>query len=707
MKKSKITFFFFAFMCLPLCLFGQSPPSSIVLKIRPAAEIPLAYSSTLYTLGGSTIVTTAYQPPLGLPLYVSADLAYSMVDLSMPGANLLHALSLGSGIGVDFHFLRRLALDIWTKGGFYYAFTRTEEGGTIGGGNPYVWAGGDFSYYLTPSLSLSIGGAYKNYLGKPQSLLSSASVFLGTAYSINLSGGKDMFAPLPAKPSRLDITGVVMVGVETEPIFPVFYQYYDKHPIGRIQLKNIERGSIENLEVSVFIKRYMDSPKIVEVPGEIKRGEEKEIELFALFTDRVLGITEGDTVAAEIKLEYDFKGERKSIERIETVKLHHRNASIWDDDRRAASFVTANDPIVLRFAKNLAGLVRNRENQVIDLHLRTAMAIHQALSLYGISYVVDPNSAYADLVKNRHAVDFLQFPRQTLEYKAGDCDDLSILYCALLEAVSVDTAFITAPGHIYIAFALEMNSETARKTFSEPDNLIFKDDKAWIPLEVTEIDGGFMKAWERGVRGWRENSPSGQSGFYPLSEAWILFKPVGLPGEAEGVSLPALNQVAVVYERELDRFIYLETADRVNRLQSQIAKNKTDSRLINRLGVLFARYGQLSQAEEQFRWAISVREYGPSLVNLGNIYFLHSDYQKALQFYNRAYRVMSGNPAVLLSIAKTYYELGKYEEAEKNYSLLKELSPQLAKDFGYLAKTGSESVRAAEAAKQEALLWEE
>jgi tetratricopeptide (TPR) repeat protein len=421
----------------------------------------------------------------------------------------------------------------------------------------------------------------------------------------------------------------------------------------------------------------------------------------------VLGITEGDTVAAEIKLKYDFKGERKSIERIETVRLHHRNASIWDDDRRAAAFVTANDPIVLRFAKNLAGLVRNRENQVIDLHLRTAMAIHQALSLYGISYVVDPNSAYADFVENKHAVDFLQFPRQTLEYKAGDCDDLSILYCALLEAVSVDTAFITTTGHIYIAFALEMSPETARKTFSEPDKLIFKDDKAWIPLEVTEIDGGFLKAWELGVREWLEHSPSGQSEFYPLSEAWKVFKPVGLPGEAEGVSLPAVNQVAVVYERELDRFIYLETGDRVNRLQSQIVKNKTDPRLMNRLGVLYARYGRLSQAEEQFRWAISVREYGPSLLNLGNIYFLRSEYKQALQFYSRAYRVMSGNPAVLLSIAKTYYELEKYEEAEKNYTLLTELSPQLAKNFSYLAKTGSDSVRASEAAKQEALLWEE
>ncbi len=34
----------------------------------------------------------------------------------------------------------------------------------------------------------------------------------------------------------------------------------------------------------------------------------------------------------------------------------------------------------------------------------------------------------------------------------GDCDDLSILVCSLFEAVAIDTAFITVPGHIFMAF---------------------------------------------------------------------------------------------------------------------------------------------------------------------------------------------------------------------------------------------------------------
>jgi hypothetical protein len=58
--------------------------------------------------------------------------------------------------------------------------------------------------------------------------------------------------------------------------------------------------------------------------------------------------------------------------------------------------------------------------------------------------VVDPVTPYKKFSQNL-SVDFLQFPNQTLEYKARDCDDLSMLYNALLESVGIKTAFITIP----------------------------------------------------------------------------------------------------------------------------------------------------------------------------------------------------------------------------------------------------------------------
>jgi transglutaminase-like putative cysteine protease len=44
--------------------------------------------------------------------------------------------------------------------------------------------------------------------------------------------------------------------------------------------------------------------------------------------------------------------------------------------------------------------------------------------------------------------DSLNYPYQTLFYRGGDCDDLSILFCSLMESLGVASAFITVPGHI-------------------------------------------------------------------------------------------------------------------------------------------------------------------------------------------------------------------------------------------------------------------
>ncbi|MCK4542225.1 MAG: transglutaminase domain-containing protein [Spirochaetales bacterium] len=88
-----------------------------------------------------------------------------------------------------------------------------------------------------------------------------------------------------------------------------------------------------------------------------------------------------------------------------------------------------------------------------SLDIDIGISYQNYLGLYGLNYVVDPRTPYTELSQQREWIDFIQFPRQTLEYRAGDCDDLSILYCALLESVGIETAFITVPGHILMAFS--------------------------------------------------------------------------------------------------------------------------------------------------------------------------------------------------------------------------------------------------------------
>ncbi|MCK5674038.1 MAG: hypothetical protein KAH95_11720, partial [Spirochaetales bacterium] len=218
--------------------------------------------------------------------------------------------------------------------------------------------------------------------------------------------------------------------------------------MGSVLLYNNESSPVTDIVLTLFVERYMDNPKECPVPAEVESKEEVKVDLYALFSDSVLEITEGTKVSAKLTLEYVLKGKTKTVEYTESLELYDRNATTWDDDRKAAAFVTAKDPAVLEFSKRVAGWTQGAGSRAVNKNLSMAIALHEALRLYGLSYVVDPKTPFAEFSQDKLTVDFLQFPRQTLTYTAGDCDDLSILYSALLESVGIETAFITVPGHI-------------------------------------------------------------------------------------------------------------------------------------------------------------------------------------------------------------------------------------------------------------------
>ena len=136
------------------------------------------------------------------------------------------------------------------------------------------------------------------------------------------------------------------------------------------------------------------------------------------------------------------------------------------------------------------------------------MAIHDALTLYGLTYSTDP---VATLNSDNKTVDYIQFPQQTLDYKGGKCSDFSVLYASMFEAIGVESAFITIPGHIFMAVALQMSPDDVRKTFQNSDDFIYQDGKVWLPIEITLREGGFLKAWQLGAKEWRENKAKNQA----------------------------------------------------------------------------------------------------------------------------------------------------------------------------------------------------
>jgi tetratricopeptide (TPR) repeat protein len=604
-------------------------------------------------------------------------------------------------------------------GGGYYTTTNDFS---VSAFDPLVGGGAGLEFGLSPGWSIEVAARYTNYLGLWQGL----SATLGTRFVLGQTttrskpdqdggsiapGVQPLAAPQkPAGQQRVDLVP------NFPPAFSIFYKHYNDQPIGTVQITNHLSVPISNVKVQFFVKNYMDEPKEVEVQGTLSPESSQQVDVLALFNNSMLNITEGTKAAAQLVISYEAGGQVFEDKKIVTVDILGRNAMTWDDSRKAAAYVTAKDPGVLQFARSVTSQVRGWETRSINENLQAAIALHEALDLYGLDYVPNPITPYSEASKKKDVIDFLQFPRETFQYKAGDCSDISILYCALLQAVGIDTAFVTVPGHVFVAVNAGISPEQAEDALIPTSEYIAYKGKVWIPVEITLRHQGFFKAWDLGAKEWNENKPIGQAGFYPVQEAWTVFQPVGLPGAPEAVATPSSAQVLAAYKAEAQRYLDAAIAPQVALLQAQIqsagnlqSEKQGTSGLaaMNRLGVLHAKYGALDKAEAAFKRVLAVRAYLPAILNLGNLYFIRNDSKAALAAYQRAYEMDPGNPHVLLAIARTSQDLRDYPATKKAYDQLKELDPNLAAQYAYLGAGSETGARASDIGTQRrSVLWE-
>ena len=117
----------------------------------------------------------------------------------------------------------------------------------------------------------------------------------------------------------------------------------------------------------------------------------------------------------------------------------------------------------------------------------------------------------------------------------------------------------------------------------------------------------------------------------------------------------------------------------------------------------------MDRAEREFKRILETEsDYVPALANLGNIYFYNKDMDRALEYYEKAYKKAPRKPAVMLAYARVNHELENYGTVKKVYSRLKKSDPDLALQFSYLELKGEDAVRASGYSElTEVLIWEE
>ena len=491
-------------------------------------------------------------------------------------------------------------------------------------------------------------------------------------------------------------------------VFPVLFKYYDTSSFGAVTLKNEGTVTLEDIEVRLDMETYMDNPKLSGSIESLAPGEEKNVELFALFNKKVLEITEGTKVAANLIVEFEASGADGKEEETVVVTFYDRNALRWDDDKKVSAFVTAKDDYIQRFAKNMTAAMSRHRRDALSKNLQMGLMLYTAMTEQGLSYQIDPSSSYKELSLDDANVDYLQFPKKTLDYRAGDCDDLSVCYNSLLEAVGVQTAFITIPGHIYPAFGLEMSAAEAKKAFLRSDDLIIDENgTVWLPVEITMVeDSGFLDAWIAGAKEWRENFARGQATLYPTHDAWSVYQPVGFSDDTPDPTIPNTEDVISSFRDELDRWVKREISTRELKLLAMLEEKADDHRLRNRLGVLYAQYGLEVKAKTEFQAIVESEDHMPALMNLGNLLYISGEMQSALT-YAKALTLSPDNPRAVLAAARINHDLENYGSVQSLYDKLKSLSPSLALKYNYLDLQSTNTSRAAAPSELKGtVIWE-
>lgn len=484
-------------------------------------------------------------------------------------------------------------------------------------------------------------------------------------------------APLTAPP-------VDIARIEVREIFASAYKHYESHALGRVVLRNNTDGPAAGVKLTFSIKDYMDFPTDVAVP-EIGPRQEVDLLLKPVFNNRILEVTENTPLQSEVALTFFAGGEARTIRRSFPVTLYERHAMTWDRKTKIGAFVTPKDPPVADFAR---GTVQPYVDQYPNLHpsLVYGRALYAALGVEGLSYIVDPTSPFQEFSEKSTVVDYLQYPRDTLARKSGDCDDLTVLFAAALENVGIPAALVDVPGHVFLIFSTGV-AEAEKGTLGFPDTLfVTHRGTVWVPLEMTMVGASFTRAWQKGAEEYRDWAAKGQLEIIEVQKAWEEFSPVTLPpANGKTVKVKA-EEIEAKYRDELaelgrQRLAYLSAE-----YLAALKRDPEDARALSQLGILYGENGMHNEALEQFQKLLSVDKGNAlALNNMGNIYFLQDRLEDAQQAYQASLKAEPGDVGIMVNLSRILQKRGKKAEAKQMLLDAAAIDPRVVRQFSDLA----------------------
>lgn len=504
------------------------------------------------------------------------------------------------------------------------------------------------------------------------------------------------------------------IAARVEPLFPVLLEQYRRNGAGALRIRNGGGSTVTDLTVTVRVPDFTDGERAVPVDPDLAPGVEAAVPLPLLLNREVLQLQEDLTVPVVVTARYRVDGTDYETTIQEETTLHRRTALVWDDSAKLASFVTPNEEVISAFAlRSLAAVNRAGETggsvtgsraieHIGGLSRRVlrAMQLADAVGGYGITYVEDPRSPFSEVQGTATAVDTIRFPRTTLYYRSGDCDDTSALLASIYEAAGLDTAIVTTPGHVMIAVDTQEPPGNGWLYETGTTTAIEHAGTLWLPVETTVLERGFAEAWEEGSALIRRHRAAGEVELLPIREVRDRYPSLPLPPSSYTITEPPAAALTERIAASADYAASLLYENARAQLENQLASRAGSRRIpiLNRLGVLHARFGRADRARSALEETVDLRgDYLPGYINLANLELLNEDAVAALAWLERAELLEPESPAVLELMARALVAADAGREARSYVRRLAERAPERADRLSAIVPTSGVAAESAAA----------
>ena len=439
-------------------------------------------------------------------------------------------------------------------------------------------------------------------------------------------------------------------------VFSNSYKRYESEGIGRIKLTNNTDKPMDKVRVSFMLKNFMDYSTETKLP-KLMPGASEEVVLKAVFNNGILTLTEDSSVQALIEASYFENGKRVAYSRNATVNVYDKHRLTWDERERFATFVTPKDPPVLNLARVVVGEYKETKDEA-----QLAAALFDALGVFGLTYIQDPSNPYQISSGKTNTVDYIQFPRETLERKSGDCDDLVAFYSSGLESMGITTRVLEVPGHMFMMFSTGIAADDDGYTMN---NLyVIYEDTLWIPVETTLVGSSFIKAWEKGSATYYKFKDKGLT-VLDVHSSWENFKPASLPDsdwKPSGLSREAIDKK---FPGDNMSVLKISSQTKTRRYLDALKKSTNDVDAHLQMGIILAKIGDRKEAMKYFDKVLTLDpKNSAAMNNRGNLLMIDDKYQDALKAYQAAAQASPKDAHLLVNLARAYKRLGDTKKAK-------------------------------------------